>query len=160
MLGIAKTLNMNVANLNTEKGMQTFMNQTDMLNKAKESANSEISDKDALKELAGLKTATEDFESLMMNQMLSIMRKSISNENNLMHGGKGEEMFQSMLDQQWTSDAASSGGLGLSKSLFEQLSVNIIKGSSELRNMSMAEINNAVQKVKAGKSGYNLNSIL
>ena len=68
-----------------------------------------------------LKTACKDFEAILLNQIMSSMRESIP-EGGLFEKSYGEEIFQSMLDEQMTKDMAHGKGMGLAKLLYEDLS--------------------------------------
>ena len=71
-----------------------------------------------------LKNACQDFEALVMKQMLEIMRKSVPKDG-LFSGGYAEEVFQSMQDEKLAEHLAQSGGLGFADSLYAQLSKQI-----------------------------------
>ena len=76
------------------------------------------------KEEAKLKKACTDFEALLLNQMLAVMRKSVP-KSGLFSGGHAEEVFQSMQDEKLTEHLAASGGLGFADKLYAQLSNRI-----------------------------------
>ena len=68
------------------------------LTKTKNFANkmeSAVAKKDRLVKVA------KEFESIIINLMLKSMRKTIS-KNKLIDGGMGEEVFQSLLDEQYS----------------------------------------------------------
>jgi flagellar protein FlgJ len=67
-----------------------------------------------------LKKACQDFEALLLNQMLEVMRKSVP-KNGLFSGGHAEEVFQSMQDEELAKHLAKSGGLGFADRLYAQL---------------------------------------
>ena len=69
----------------------------------------------------GLRKASEEFESLLIYQVIREMRKTI-NKNPLFHGGRAEEMFESFLDLETSRQIAQTGGFGLGKMLYDQLS--------------------------------------
>lgn len=71
-----------------------------------------------------LKNACQDFEALVMNQMLQIMRESVPKDG-LFSGGYGEELFQSMQDEKLAEHLAAGGGLGFADKLYAQLSNRI-----------------------------------
>ncbi len=73
------------------------------------------------KEEAKLKKACTDFEALLLNQMLEVMRKSVP-KGGLFSGGHAEEVFQSMQDEKLAEHLAQNGGLGLADRLYAQLS--------------------------------------
>ena len=63
----------------------------------------------------------QEFEAMFVGMMLKSMRDTVG-KNELTGGGKGEEIFQSMLDQEYaTSIATSQGGIGLAAMIEKQL---------------------------------------
>jgi len=61
------------------------------------------------------KKVSQDFEALMVNMMIKTMRTTVSKDT-LTGGGHGEEVFRSMLDQEYASASVKrGGGLGLAK---------------------------------------------
>lgn len=69
--------------------------------------------------LAAKKVARE-FESLMVNEMLKSMR-STTGKDPLISGGRGEEIYQSLLDQEYAQAIAGQGTLGLARIIEQQL---------------------------------------
>jgi Rod binding domain-containing protein len=68
----------------------------------------------------GLKAAAREFESLLLNEMLKSMRKTVE-KNPLFHGGSAEDMFEDMYYQELSRTLAQSGGIGLAKIIYDQL---------------------------------------
>ncbi|NQU62824.1 MAG: rod-binding protein [SAR324 cluster bacterium] len=66
-----------------------------------------------------LKKATEGFEELFVHKMLQVMRKSVP-KTDLMSGGRGEEIFEDMLDQNYAKIIAESKAFGLSQVIYKQ----------------------------------------
>ncbi|GLI38474.1 rod-binding protein [Geobacter hydrogenophilus] len=63
----------------------------------------------------------QEFEAMFVGMMLKSMRDTVGKDK-LTGGGKGEEMFQSMLDQEYaTAIATSQGGIGLAAMIEKQL---------------------------------------
>ncbi len=67
-----------------------------------------------------LETACKDFEAILLNKIMSSMRESIP-EGGLFEKSYGEEIFQSMLDEQMTKEMAHGKGMGLAKLLYQEL---------------------------------------
>ncbi|HHL39968.1 MAG TPA: hypothetical protein ENJ37_05635 [Deltaproteobacteria bacterium] len=67
-----------------------------------------------------LERAVRDFESLFIYQMLKTMREGVE-KSGLFHGGRGEEIYTSMLDMEISREMARGGGLGLAKMLMREL---------------------------------------
>lgn len=77
---------------------------------------------------AELKKTSQDFEALFIGMMLKSMRATVGKDS-LTGGGHGEEVYRSMLDQEYAQEAAKGGSLGLCRGLEEQLARHI--GQSE-----------------------------
>ncbi len=63
----------------------------------------------------------KDFESIFVNQLFKVMRSTLNKKNNILHGGRGEEVFEDMLYQNYSKEAAESGDFGFGKLLYEHL---------------------------------------
>ena len=77
-----------------------------------------------------LKKACVEMESLFIYYLFKEMRATIP-KSEFLNGGKGEEIYQSMLDSQLSKELAGKGGIGLSSLIYNQLSGesnNIKKG--------------------------------
>ncbi|MFZ5943904.1 MAG: rod-binding protein [Bacillota bacterium] len=68
--------------------------------------------------------ACQEFESLFIHQMISQMRAAIP-EGGLLPKSQGEKIFEDMLDEQYALKMSKSGGIGLAKILYEDLSKNL-----------------------------------
>ena len=66
-----------------------------------------------------LKKATDGFEELFVHKMLQVMRKSVP-KTNLLDGGRGEEIFQDMLDENYSKIITKSQAFGLSRVIYQQ----------------------------------------
>jgi peptidoglycan hydrolase FlgJ len=77
---------------------------------------------------AAIKKTAQDFEALFIGMMLKSMRATVGKDS-LTGGGHGEEVYRSMLDQEYAQAAARAGTLGLCRGLEEQLARHI--GQSE-----------------------------
>lgn len=67
-----------------------------------------------------LKKALKDFESLFINQMMKTMREGVG-KSELFHGGSGEDIYTSMLDEELAKTMSNAGGIGLEKMLLKQM---------------------------------------
>lgn len=67
-----------------------------------------------------LEEACAEFESLFIYLVMKQMRKTIA-QSNLISGGKGEEIFTSMMDEELSKQISLRQGLGLRDVLIEQL---------------------------------------
>jgi Rod binding domain-containing protein len=70
--------------------------------------------------MSQLRTLTQEFESLFIQQMLNAMRQSVP-EAKLMGGGSGEKMFRALLDEEFSRQSAFAGGMGIADLLYSQL---------------------------------------
>ncbi len=68
-----------------------------------------------------LKKACKDFESVFTYQLLKSMRSTIE-KCDLFHGGQGEEIYESLFDQELSKRMAGIGTNSLSEFLYRQLS--------------------------------------
>ncbi len=71
-----------------------------------------------------LKRACQLFESMFLNELFKEMRKTIP-KGGLIKEENSERIYKSMLDQQYATEMAQAGGIGLGKMLYRQLSVNL-----------------------------------
>jgi flagellar protein FlgJ len=86
--------------------------------------------------LAAKKVARE-FEALMVNEMLKSMRAT-TGKDTLLSGGRGEEVFSSLLDQEYAQAIASQGTLGMAKFIEQQLNktekTTVVQPTTERRD--------------------------
>lgn len=71
-----------------------------------------------------LKKACQEFESIFTYELLKSMRRTVQ-KNELFHGGQGEEIYESMLDQEYAKSISSGGSNTLAHLLYQQLSRNM-----------------------------------
>lgn len=62
----------------------------------------------------------KDFESLFLNMMLKSMRETVA-EDKITGGGKAEETYRFMLDQEYSNLAAKRGGVGIGSMVEKEL---------------------------------------
>ena len=65
-----------------------------------------------------LRAAADGFEELFVHQLLQVMRESVP-KTNLLDGGRGEEIFQDMLDEEYAKIITENRAFGLSNIIFE-----------------------------------------
>jgi len=68
-----------------------------------------------------LRDAAHELESMMVFQMLKTMRSSIP-KSELFHGGHAEDVFRSMLDEEYALTVSRNGNLGLADQMYNELS--------------------------------------
>lgn len=69
------------------------------------------------KQLQQAKKVSQDFEALFVGMMIKSMRDTVPQKKTLTGGGHGEEIFRSMLDQEYSAASVKRGGLGLAKQI-------------------------------------------
>ncbi len=65
-----------------------------------------------------LKKACDGFEELFVHKLLQVMRET-TEKSGFISGGRGEEIFQDMLDENYAKLITKTGTLGLSDLIFE-----------------------------------------
>ncbi len=76
-----------------------------------------------------LQAACQDMESLFLSYLLKEMRATV-NKSGFISGGKGEEIFTSLLDVELSKKMSSAGGIGLAPILLQQLGGQTVKKDS------------------------------
>ncbi|MBN2735532.1 MAG: rod-binding protein [Spirochaetales bacterium] len=71
-----------------------------------------------------LHKACTEFESLLIKQMLDVMRKTV-HKTGLTDGGYAEEIFEDMLYEKYAMRMAEHGNLGLAQKVYDQLSTYV-----------------------------------
>ncbi len=74
----------------------------------------------AAKQLEKISSAAEEFEAVFIAEMMKPMFEGISTEAPF-GGGKGEEIFRSMLLQEYGNKLAQNGGVGISDAVKTEL---------------------------------------
>jgi Rod binding domain-containing protein len=69
---------------------------------------------------AGTKKVAEQFEGVLMSQMLNGMFEGIKTDG-MFGGGEGEEMFRSLMIDEYGKQIAKQGGMGLTSAITRQL---------------------------------------
>lgn len=75
-----------------------------------------------------LHKACQDFEALLLKQLLTTMRKSVPKDG-LFKTGYAEDMYNSMYDDKLAEDMAHGKGIGIADILYKQLSGEIISST-------------------------------
>lgn len=66
------------------------------------------------------KKISQDFEGLFIGMMVKTMHDTVG-QDKLTGGGHGEEVFRSMLDQEYVDQAVKRGGFGLAKLIEKEI---------------------------------------
>jgi flagellar protein FlgJ len=75
---------------------------------------------DKAREAKAVKKVAQEFEAIFIGMMMKSMRETVG-KNEMMSGGHGEDMFRSLLDQEYANAAAASGGTGLASMVEKEL---------------------------------------
>jgi|LGVF01.2.fsa_nt_gb flagellar protein FlgJ len=67
-----------------------------------------------------LRDATDQLEAVFINMMMKTMRSSIPESEGIFKKSESEKMFEEMLDDEYSTQMAKSGGIGISDMIFEQ----------------------------------------
>ena len=70
--------------------------------------------------LANLHKATQQFEGVFLQMVMSSMRETVPKDS-MFGGGTAEETFQSMLDDEYSQQMSKTGGFGLAAQLEHQM---------------------------------------
>jgi len=74
--------------------------------------------------LKKLKESAKDFESIFVNNLLKVMRSTIQ-KTNLISGGNAENIYQGMLDEEYSKIIVKRSDFGFAKQIYEQYSKTI-----------------------------------
>ncbi|MGO8693645.1 MAG: rod-binding protein [Rectinemataceae bacterium] len=80
-----------------------------------------IADTTAINKKSQLYKECEQFEAIFAKMMLTEMRKTVD-KNGLVSGGWAEDIYQDMLDDQYSSTLSKSADFGIADELYRQLS--------------------------------------
>jgi peptidoglycan hydrolase FlgJ len=72
------------------------------------------------KQKAEIKKVSKEFEALFVGMMMKSMRATVGKDS-VTGGGHGEEMYRSLLDQEYANAAAQGGGFGIARMIEQQL---------------------------------------
>ena len=70
---------------------------------------------------AAIRQAAEMFESYFLQMMFREMRNTTLNENSFIPKSHAERIFQDMLDEEVSDQAAAAGGMGLADMIYRQM---------------------------------------
>ena len=83
-------------------------------------ANTAVAQPAPTKNAAAAKKAAQDFEAVFLNEFLGSMFEGVKTDGQF-GGGPGEEMFRSLLLDQYSRSLSAQGGFGLAASVQKQL---------------------------------------
>ena len=108
--------------------------------------------REALKQPENSKPVLEKFEALFIDQMLQSMRKATARSE--LFDSEGIKLYESLFDKEISEELAKSGGLGLTKSLEQQLGIKTLGidntgGDDKPLSLERANRSFAINKSKA-----------
>jgi len=62
-----------------------------------------------------------EFESIFVKMMIKQMRSSVDKSDSLLNGGWAEDIFQDMLDDEYSKSMAQTANFGLAEQIYRQL---------------------------------------
>jgi Rod binding domain-containing protein len=96
------------------------------------------------KEKKRLYDVSLEFQSLFIKMMLNSMRKTLNKENDLLYGGRVQEIFEDMLYNEYAKNYSKNADLPLAKEIYFQLERFIQEKGEEQLN----KIENTLQNQK------------
>lgn len=72
------------------------------------------------KDNAAARKAAEDFESIFIQQFVEQMWSGVETDGPF-GGGQGEEVFRSLLNEEYAKNIASQGGIGLADNVYREI---------------------------------------
>lgn len=105
--------------------------------------------------------ALKDFQSLMVNIMLSSMRSTVQ-KSEIMNGGQSEEIFEGMLDQEYSKKMASNDMLGMDQSLRKafHLPLNETFNWKQIEKLPDSSLENIDHQLSSVKVPYESNNVV
>lgn len=73
-----------------------------------------------------LHEVASEFESLFVKQLLQSMRSTLNPENNFLYGGFAEEVFQDMMDTEYSQILAKAESFGFAEMIIQQYEANTV----------------------------------
>ena len=114
-------LSMGSANLTKlENAKKQYGNAKFSIDSAAENVNNIVSKYDKDFEKKRLRQVSEDFEALMINQMLKEMRKTVD-KSGLIDGGMAEQIFEDMLYDEYAKEFSKTKTFGLADIIYNQM---------------------------------------
>lgn len=86
-----------------------------------------LSDKDEKK----LKESCQEFEAIFLSELLKSMRATVP-KNSLLGESFGQDVFQSMLDDEYAKQTSRTSSIGLGDMLFQQMKLNMSLAQSNV----------------------------
>jgi len=75
-----------------------------------------------------LKQASSQLEGMFVQQLFKAMRETVPQQEGIVSGGTGEEMFTALMDQHLAAETPKQWGGGISEALYRQLRQGLASG--------------------------------
>jgi peptidoglycan hydrolase FlgJ len=98
----------------------------------------------AVREAVAAKKVAKEFETMFVGMMLKSMRETVGKDK-LTNGGHGEEVYRSLLDQEYAKSLTEHGGVGLSAMLERQL---VKPAPDSTRSQGIKNYDTSIQSAK------------
>ena len=98
-----------------------MINKVERLKTGTSSPGKSVSEANNLKRGQEVHQVAVKFESIFIEELLKIMRKTVP-KSGFLNGGWTEEFYWDMLDQELSECMAGAGGIGLAKMVYQQMS--------------------------------------
>ena len=130
-------------------------------NKSGEKAKSDIAISPKMTSAQKAEDALKEFQSLMVNIMLSSMRSTVQ-KSEIMNGGQSEEIFEGMLDQEYSKKMASNDMLGMDQSLRKafHLPLNETFNWKQIEKLPDSSLENIDHQLSSVKVPYESNNVV
>jgi flagellar protein FlgJ len=100
-------------------------------------------------QMSKLEKSCQDFESVFTSKLLEVMRKTVP-QNGLVNGGRAEEIFTGLMDEELARLIADGNGLGVGKMMFEQMQQQILSGRGITHDPKFYELGAELLKGQTG----------
>ena len=67
------------------------------------------------------RVVAQEFEAMFINEILKQMDATVDYEENLVYGGKAEDIYRNLFNQELSRSLAAGGGIGLSDMIVEEM---------------------------------------
>lgn len=124
-IDIATHNNLNPGKTNAEKEVSA-LNEKKLSSPVKGKFEDSLKNNKMKEEMDRLRKVSQEFEGILLQQMMKSMRNSVM-KSDLMGNRNAEDMFQSMLDDEYTKKTAAQEKYGLASKIFEQLKKSIVE---------------------------------
>lgn len=69
--------------------------------------------------------ASQEFQAIFLNQMLGAMRRTVNKDNDILNGGRTQEIFEDFLYDEYSKSMSKQPGFTLADEIYKQLSAHM-----------------------------------